>query len=138
MADLFDLVSLANKLQRDLDTASATEARRIATSWLASATLLTEWPTPIPEDLRTWGLELASLVYDNPGWVEVEQIGDVTTTYNVGHLVGQNSRRAEILAEARTKYGIGEMAGRPTGCFPEPECWPDPATAGVIPRWYLA
>jgi hypothetical protein len=133
MADLFEIVDLANKLQADLDTASAEEARRTAQSWLASATLLTEWPTPIPENLRTWALELAGLVYDNPAWLTTEHVGGTITTWAL-------ERRAEILAEARTVYGVGVLAGHPTGSFPDPECWPDPflTTYGYRTTWTIA
>jgi len=131
MADLFDLVSLANKLQRDLDTASAEEARRIAQAWLGSATALTVWPTPVPEDLRAWALELAALVYDNPAWLVSEQVADTATTWFL-------ARRNEILSEARQAYGTGGAAsGRAVGCFPDPACLPDPIEGFWTARRYL-
>lgn len=119
MADLFDLPALANKLQVGLDTGSATEARRIAQAWLGSATRLTEWPTPVPEDLRAWAIELAALIYDNPSWLESETVEGSSTRWAL-------SRRAEILAEARARYGTPGVAG-PLGSFPDPVAWPDPA-----------
>ena len=82
---LFELDALANKLQRDLDTAAAMEARRIAQAWLGSATLLTEWPIPLPENLRAWALELASPVYDNPAWLRSEKVGDAACVIGFLH-----------------------------------------------------
>lgn len=119
MADLFDLPALANKLQTEVEVGSATEARRIAQAWLASATRLSEWPTPVPEDLRAWAIELASLIYDNPSWLETEQTDGTVARWAL-------SRRAEILTEARSRYGTSDIAGHPLGAFPEVQPWPDP------------
>jgi hypothetical protein len=119
MADLFDLPALGHKLQAQIDTGSAIEARRIAQAWLASATRLTEWPTPIPEDLRAWALELAALVYDNPSWLEMEQVEGNISRWAL-------SRRNEILREARERYGAAAGIFGPLYAFPEVSAWPDP------------
>lgn len=121
MADLFELTDLAASLQMDLDTASAMEARRKAQGWLAGATRLTEWPSPPPEDLRAWALELAALAYDNPSGLESEVDGRVTSVWG-------RRRRGEILLEAKRAYG---QSG-PMGSFPPPEPWPDPRTPGPV------
>lgn len=121
MDDLFALTDLAATLQVDLDTSSAAEARRKAQADLVSATRLTVWPTPIPEDLRSWGLQLAALYYDNPSMLEMEQNGATMTRW-------QLSRRDDILKLARSRYS-GLLAGDiPIGAFPLPDPWPDPYT----------
>jgi hypothetical protein len=124
MANLFDdLTDLATSLQVDLDAASADEARRKAQAWLASATSLTAWPTPIPEDLRAWAIELAALAYDNPSMLESETLdGGATVRWAL-------NRRTEILDNARARYGSGAIAGRPEGNFPAALDDPDPLIA---------
>jgi hypothetical protein len=121
VADLFELSELAASLQMDLDTASAIEARRKAQGWLAAATRITEWPSPPPEDLRAWAMELAALAYDNPSGLESEVDGRVTSVWG-------RRRRGEILLEAKRTYG---HTG-PMGSFPQPEPWPDPRTPGPV------
>ena len=109
MADLFELTDLAAYMQQDLDSATATVARRVASGWLGSATGLAEWPDPVPDELWTYALELAEMAYGNPGGYVSEDIDD--------HSVGFNkARRAEILDIARRKYST---AGAPVYSFPE-------------------
>lgn len=118
MADLFELTALAATLQTDLDTASAMEARRKAQGWLAGATQIKEWPSPPPEDLRAWALELAALAYDNPSGLESETDSRVTSVWG-------RRKRAEILAEAKEAYS-SFASTKPLGSFPDPAPWPDP------------
>lgn len=109
MADLFDLTDLAGYMQRDLDTASATLARRVASGWLRSATGLSDWTSPVPDDLWTWALELAEMAYGNPSGLAVESVDDYSGTFD-------RARRAAILAAARQKYSTGTV---PVYSFPD-------------------
>jgi hypothetical protein len=111
VADLFELTELASYMQRDLDTSTATNARRIASGWLGSATGISEWSAPIPDDLWTWALELAEMAYGNPSGAASESIDDYATTFD-------RARRASILGAARRKYSV---AGTPVYSFPEPD-----------------
>lgn len=111
MADLFDLPDLAGYMQRDLDTATATLARRVASGWLRSATGLSEWTAPVPDDLWTWALELAEMAYGNPAGLASEVVGGTTSTFD-------RARRAAILESARLKYSTGAT---PVYSFPEPD-----------------
>lgn len=111
MADLFDLTDLASYMQRDLDTASATRARRVASGWLMSATGQSEWTAPVPDDLWTWALELAEMAYGNPGGFSSETIDDHSISFD-------RARRTAILEAARSKYSTG---GTPVYSFPEPD-----------------
>lgn len=120
MADLFDLVDLASYMQRDLDTASATIARRVASGWLRSATGLSDWPSPVPDDLWTWALELAEMAYGNPSGLASEAVDDYSSTFD-------RARRAAILATARAKYSA---SGVPQYSFPDADWhWTTVATA---------
>jgi hypothetical protein len=112
VADLFELTDLAAYMQQDLDTATATTARRIASGWLGSATgLSTDWTDPVPDELWAWGLELAEMAYGNPGGYASEGIDDHSVSFN-------KARRAEILAAAKSKYSTGST---PVYSFPEPD-----------------
>jgi len=111
VADLFTLPELASYMQRELDAESATNARRVASGWLGSATGLSEWTEPVPDDLWTWALELAEMAYGNPSGYASETIDDHAITFN-------RARRADILEAARKKYSTGST---PVYSFPEPD-----------------
>lgn len=122
MADLFELTDLAGYMQRDLDTATATLARRVASGWLRSATGLSEWADPVQDDLFAWALELGEMAYGNPGGFSSETIDDHSVTYD-------RARRAAILEAARLKYSAG---GVPVYSFPEPDWhWTTVATTSL-------
>lgn len=111
MADLFALDDLASWLQRDLDTATATRARRAASGWLRSATGFDEWPSTIPDDLWTWAVELAALAYTNPELLATETTGANSATWERG-------RRDDILRAAKAAYS---GSGKPLYSFPDPD-----------------
>lgn len=112
MPDIFDLGDLPPWLQVPaVDEQTGVRIRRYANGWLMSATGLTSWPDPIPDDLWAWAIELASIAYGNPGGVESNTIGSYQVSYGTG-------RREEILEAARRKYG---GAGSPKYSFPEPD-----------------
>lgn len=113
MADLFDLVDLPSWLQvPGVDTETATRVRRAANGWLQDATGLTDWPSPVPDRLWAWALELAAIAYNNPTSLASEAIDDYQMT------VADRLRRREILDLARQAYST---AGKPMGSFPEPD-----------------
>lgn len=111
MADLIELTDLASYLQQDLDEETAVRARRVASGWLRSATALTAWPDPVPDDLWTWALELAAMAYSNPEMLSSETAGGTVSTTD-------RSRRQAILDAARQAYGVGRG---PLYSFPEPD-----------------
>jgi hypothetical protein len=111
VADLFDLGDLPSWMQGPaVDTESTTRVRRAVNGWLQDATGLTTWPSPVPDRLWAWALELAAMAYNNPSSVNSEQIDDYQVSY------GDRARRAEILAAARAAYNT---AGKPQGSFPD-------------------
>lgn len=110
MADIFDLTDLPSWLQvPEVDEQTAVRVRRYANGWLMSATGLSQWPDPIPDNLWAWAIELAGIAYRNPTALTSESIDD----YQVSH---DRERRAEILAEAKARYG---GARTPVYNFPE-------------------
>lgn len=111
MADLFTIEELASFLQQDVDTSSATVARRVASGWLKSATGLTDFTAPVDDQLFGWGLELAAIAFRNPGGLASEAVDDYNATWD-------RSRRQQILDAAR---GFYSGAGQPQHSFPDPD-----------------
>lgn len=111
-ADLFDLIDLPSWLQVPaVDTETATRVRRAASGWLMGATRLTVWPSPVPDDLWAWAIELAAIAFRNPAAVASESLDD----YNVSH---DRARRKDILDAARLVYSA---AAGPQYSFPDPD-----------------
>lgn len=111
VADLFDLDDLRKTMQlavTQFNVDAATVARRRASGWLMFPTGLSTWPDPVPDDLWTWGIELAAIAYRNPVGVTSESIDDHQVSFD-------RQRRAEILEAASRSYG----AGQPQYSFPE-------------------
>lgn len=101
-------------LQAELDELSAEQALDGASALLRSAAGLTVDPDPVPLDLRTWALELAAMIYENPSGLASEGEGDFTPTWDRG-------RRKEILDAAAKTYGA---APGPSFDFPAASSWP--------------
>lgn len=129
---------LGSWMGRTLDDARATESIRIAEGWLLAETRLDPWPegwptagATVPEDLRSWCMELAALSYvNNPKSVTSRQTGAVITQWSLD----DQAKRMQILAAARTRYN---KIGRPQGSFPVANEWPDPANPyGRGDWWY--
>lgn len=113
MADLFDLVDLPSWLQvPEVDTETATRVRRFASGWLMQATGLSTWPTPVPDDLWAYAIELAAIAFFNPSGLSSESLDDHNVAYSA-------ERRKEILAAARATYATGST--QPVYSFPEPD-----------------
>lgn len=106
---------VANYLQQDVGSFRqewAETAIRIAVGWLRGRCYFEQWPpSPVPEDLWAWAVELAALVYDNPTLVSSSTVGGQTIAYGA-----VAARRREILAEAEGVYP--RLSGRPVGEFP--------------------
>lgn len=112
MPDIFDLGDLPSWLQvPEVDEQTAIRNRRYANGWLMSATGLTSWPDPIPDNLWAWAIELAAIAHRNPAGVASEHIDDYEVRYDM-------ARRQEILDEAKATYG---GARQPRYSFPAPD-----------------
>lgn len=109
--DLFSVAEFASYVQQDVDTSSATVARRVASGWLLSATGLGDFPATVPDQLFAWGLELAAIAFRNPDGAASEGIDDHNVSWD-------RARRADILTAARNAYGAN--AG-PLYSFPDPD-----------------
>jgi hypothetical protein len=119
--DLFDLIDLPSWLQvpesapgvpGTLDTESLLRVRRAASGWLKSATGLADWPSPVPDDLWAWGIELAAIAFRNPTALASESVDDYTFQQD-------RARRGDILAAARRAYPPSTSG--PQYSFPEPD-----------------
>jgi len=108
MADLFTIEEFASYVQQDVDTSSATVARRVASGWLMSATGLTAFDV-VDDRLFGWALELAAIAFRNPDGAAAESTDDHNVTWD-------RQRRKDILTEVRTSYGT---SGQPQYSFPE-------------------
>lgn len=110
-ADLFTIDEFAAYLQQDVDTSSATVARRVASGWLLDATGLTDWTPPISDTLFGWAIELAAIAWRNPDGAASESVDDHSVTFDL-------KRRADILKAAQAQYGTGDT---PQYSFPDPD-----------------
>lgn len=131
MGQLVQTGELAIYLQHGVKADVEASAIRVAEGWLASVcTSFTAWPTPVPDDLWAWAIELAAIAYNNPVGL-VQRITDEDTR------AWGTERRQEILAAARQRYGSGSTspvfasAATGTSNFPPAPRWPDPP--GICP-----
>lgn len=111
MADLFAIDEFASYIQQDVDTSSATVARRVASGWLKSVTGLTDFGTPVDDQLFAWGLELAAIAFRNPDGAAAESVDDHNVQWD-------RARRRDILEAARAAYGT---SSQPQYSFPDPD-----------------
>lgn len=102
MTTLFSDTEFANYLHLTAAVDSTT-VERIAWGWLMNATRLTTRPTPVPDDMFGWALELAAIAYYNPAAAANESEDD----YSVSN---DRQRRKEILDAARATYGTSARA----------------------------
>jgi hypothetical protein len=110
VADIFELNDLPSWLQvPTVDTETATRVRRYANGWLMSATGLSSWPDPIPDDLWAWAIELAGIAYRNPTALSQETTGSYSFSQD-------RAAKEAILAAAKNKYGA---ASSPQYNFPD-------------------
>jgi hypothetical protein len=112
MADIFDLGDLPSWLQvPEVDEQTAIRNRRYANGWLMSATGMSTWPSPIPDNLWAWAIELAAIAHRNPAGAASEKVDDFEVRHDA-------MRRVQILDEARKSFGGG---GQPSYSFPAPD-----------------
>jgi hypothetical protein len=126
---------LSNLLRRQVDPNAGALAIRMAEAKIASATRLQWPPNPVPEDIWTWTIELAGLIYDNP-----TQRGG-KTTLQVSDVWLPGDPRQVILNAAAERYSpsdqpAGSFGDWAPGVYPgalpgqpynRANSWPDPA-----------
>jgi hypothetical protein len=121
---LFAAEDLTTPLGRTVSTAQAKHAERIVWGWLKGPLGLQERPdTDERDDVWAWAVELASIYIENPSGLSAEQLGPGQRQFSA-------QRRAEILEDASRASSTdgGVDALEPTGDFPPPPRYPDPAT----------
>lgn len=117
-------------LQHSVKADVEASAIRVAEGWLRAATTALTWPpSPVPEDLWAWAIELAAIAYNNPVGL-VQRITDEDTR------AWSTNRRQEILEAAAHRYGAGAAAvyaDATSGVsnFPAAPRWPD--APGICP-----
>lgn len=125
MADLFELPQLASYMQQDLDLASATLARSLATSLIRAEVGAARFDAMA--DLSVFlpvALEVARRALLNPGGVRSEQVDDYSVTYAtefVGGAALTDAERALVRAAAGVPSG-GAFTIRPAGSRPSVTC----------------
>lgn len=95
-----------------IDVAAATQAQRVASGWLQSATGLTEWPEPVTDDLYGWALQLGAAIYSNPTGLVSLTVEELTYGYGGDQI-------KDILAAAGRRRSAGGSGG-PRFSFPAP------------------
>lgn len=112
---LFTRDEFASYLKQEVDNSTTDVVLRVASGWLMSVTSPTTWtpawPTPTPDNLFAWALELAAIAYRNPDGMSSETIDDYTA-------VSDRARWAAILKAAASVYG---SVGSPQYSFPDPD-----------------
>ena len=118
---LFQPGDLASFLHKEVNLAEADVAERVVWGWLRPVLGLTDRPSPVPDEVFSWAVELGAIAHENPMGLSVKQIGPFRYDYS-------EERRTEILAEvsgyAASVGGVSMAA--PQGSFPLAVAWPDP------------
>lgn len=116
---LFEPSELGDYLQKQVSTAAAVTAERVAWGWLKPILKLSERPDTVSEELFSWAIELGAIAHENPAGLESWWLGDERQVFSA-------ERRRELLQEI-ADGGIPGSSAAPRGSFPDPKAWPDPA-----------
>ena len=122
---LFSASELEQAVGHPVTPEQAMLAERVVSGWLRAATGLPQWPSPQPEQLFAWAIELGGIFHENPTGLAQDQAGSSTQVFGL-------ARRREILDAARSwaaslPGAVGGSPGAPRGSFPPALPWPDPA-----------
>lgn len=117
MGYLFAAADLSALLQQDVDPTTAAKLEQVVWGWLRGPLGLTERPTPVPEEIFSWAIELGAIAHENPAGLASYSLGEERWAYS-------SERRLEILALAGA--GASETGtGVPRGNFPPYVPYPD-------------
>lgn len=116
---LFNATELGGYLQKQVSNDAAVSVERVVWGWLKPALGLQARPSPVPDEVFSWAIELGAIAYENPSGLSSYQLG----AENLGF---SSERRAEILAET-ARGAVPGTAATPLGSFPDACGWPDPA-----------
>jgi hypothetical protein len=113
---LFSTAELTDYLQYTVTDAQAAIAERVVWGWMKPLLGLDDRPSPVPEDVFSWAVELGAIVHENPnGSVTASSTGATSDTFG--------PRRQEILNDVAL-WG-GGTATAPRGSFPPANYWPE-------------
>ncbi|MFT4081184.1 MAG: hypothetical protein QM638_01230 [Nocardioides sp.] len=124
MTTLFTADDLTSWLHKPVTEADATVAERVVWGWLKPILKLDERPDPVPDELFGWAIELGGIAHENPGGFTTNTSGPFSVQFDA-------ARRTAILEEVAQSVG----AGKPTGSFPPPQRFPDPALPDLPDRF---
>lgn len=120
---LFTAADLGNLLGTTVDAGKHALVERVVWGWLRPILDVDARPVPVPDELFSWAIELGAIAHENPDGRTAKQIGPFKDQYSV-------ERRKEILAEVQEHVDSNNPDGdpsAPTGYFPPPLPYPDPA-----------
>lgn len=121
---LFTADDLTGLLRKPVTDTSAVLVERVVWGWLRPILDVDARPTPVPDELFAWAVELGGIAYENPIGLSGKGIGPFTEQYS-----GLRDRRETILEDVRAwaaEQG-GTSPTAPRGSFPPAQCYPDPA-----------
>lgn len=120
---LFTSAALGDWLRQSVTDAQAVVVEVVVWGWLAPILRLTTRPDTLTADQYAAALELAGIAYSNPEGLSEYQLESEKSVYS-------SERRDEILRILAAQSGtvaVGLTPPSPTGSFPAPKCYPDPA-----------
>lgn len=132
-SQLFTPTDLSHWLGSPVDDGRGAVVERVVWGWLVEVLTATERPSPVPDQLFAWALELGAIAHENPAGLSSKGFGDVTEAYS------EERRRALLatIAGSDLGNGVGSAAGtRPRGSFPPAQAYPDPADAAYRRHYY--
>jgi len=116
---LFNELELGDWLRKPVTETRAAMAERVVWGWLKPRLGLSDRPSPVPDEVFAWAIELGGIVYENPAGLNARQMGQFQEQFSA-------ERRDQILDEvARSTQGTA--TAQPAGSFPEALDYPDPA-----------
>jgi hypothetical protein len=115
---LFAAGDLTTPVGRTVTDAEAEHAERIVWGWLQGPLGLTDRPDTTPDNVWAWAVELGAIYLTNPTGLAERQLGTSLRKFS-------SERRLAILGEVGE--GTSTSTGRPRGCFPPAQRYPDPA-----------
>lgn len=127
---------LTEFMGRTADPTRAATVERIVWGWIKPLLGVDERPNPMPDELFAWALEIGAIKYENPTVRIAQTTGPFTVTYVANRSGSPTARIAEIL-DAIAASPLGSGGGRPSGDFPEPTRFPDPARAWEGPLQWM-
>lgn len=115
---LFQADDLGDWMGRTVTDSKAVAVEKVVWGWLKPVLGLSERPSPVPDEVYSWAIELGAIAHENPAGMSSRQLGTAMQAFS-------SERRNAILEEAAG--GTATSTATPRGSFPAAGCYPDPA-----------